>query len=390
MTSTENIENLRKNIENTVQEVKRNVTSAAAQSQSRTNRTVPPPNPRSYSYQCQTRYAQHPLHTQRNARKASVPSSMPPEELALPFSKVPHRISSFFMIALGAIGTVAFGIASLVQAANYFFPAGPSSSSIFPLIFFILSIGLFAAGTRTRMRLNRYYCYLKQIGNATFCPVKMLAGSVHKSERFVLRELQFLVKRGFFPHGKFDQQNTTLILDDKTYQQYQELQKRIEVAQQAAARRSEQLHANPELKVAIEHGEAVIHAIKEANDAIPGETISQKLERLETVTSKIFRYVESHPQKLSEIRKFMDYYLPTTLKLVKAYREFDAQPIQGENILNSKKEIEETLDTINQAFENMFDDLFLSDAVDISADISVLETMLRQEGLTGNEFHKPK
>ena len=82
----------------------------------------------------------------------------------------------------------------------------------------------------------------------------------------------------------------------------------------------------------------------------------------------------------------MSYYLPTTLKLVNAYREFDAQPVQGENILSAKREIEETLDTINLAFENLFDGLFEDDAIDISTDISVLETMLRQEGLTGSDF----
>ena len=82
----------------------------------------------------------------------------------------------------------------------------------------------------------------------------------------------------------------------------------------------------------------------------------------------------------------MSYYLPTTLKLVNAYRKFDEQPVQGENILSSKREIEETLDTINLAFENLFDGLFEEDAMDVSTDISVLETMLKQEGLTGSDF----
>ena len=84
----------------------------------------------------------------------------------------------------------------------------------------------------------------------------------------------------------------------------------------------------------------------------------------------------------------MQYYLPTTLKLLKAYREFDGQPVQGENIISSKKEIEKTLDTLNVAFEKLLDDLFQETAWDVSTDISVLHTMLAQEGLTEDGLKK--
>ena len=84
----------------------------------------------------------------------------------------------------------------------------------------------------------------------------------------------------------------------------------------------------------------------------------------------------------------MQYYLPTTLKLVNAYQEFDSQPVQGENILQAKKEIEQTMDTINTAFENLLDTLFQDDVLDVATDISALETMLAQAGLTGKDFKK--
>ena len=82
----------------------------------------------------------------------------------------------------------------------------------------------------------------------------------------------------------------------------------------------------------------------------------------------------------------MDYYLPTTMKLLEAYEELDAQPVQGENIRNTKQEILDILDTVNTAFASLLDSLFQNDAIDISADISVLKTMLAQEGLTNQEF----
>nr|WP_243169907.1 5-bromo-4-chloroindolyl phosphate hydrolysis family protein [Eubacterium callanderi] len=142
-----------------------------------------------------------------------------------------------------------------------------------------------------------------------------------------------------------------------------------------------------ETRLLIEEGKESIEQIREANEAISGEVISQKLDRLEVILCKIFEYVENHTDELPETRKFMGYYLPTTLKLVNAYREMDAEPIQGENIRSAKHEIEETLDTINYAFENLLDSFYQDKAMDISTDITVLETMLAQEGLTEKDFN---
>ena len=91
-------------------------------------------------------------------------------------------------------------------------------------------------------------------------------------------------------------------------------------------------------------------------------------------------------ESVADIRRLMEYYLPTTVKLLEAYEELDAQPIQGENITSSKTEIEKTLDTLNIAFEKLLDDLFQDTAWDVSSDISVLHTMLAQEGLTEDEI----
>ena len=84
----------------------------------------------------------------------------------------------------------------------------------------------------------------------------------------------------------------------------------------------------------------------------------------------------------------MEYYLPTTMKLIYKYREFDMQPVQGENIRKGKQEIENTLDNINASFERLFDQLFQEEMLDVSTDISVLSTMLAQAGLSGSDFEK--
>lgn len=103
---------------------------------------------------------------------------------------------------------------------------------------------------------------------------------------------------------------------------------------------------------------------------------------------KIFDRVQTHPEVVSELKKLMDYYLPMTIKLLNAYADMDAQPIQGENIQASKREIEATLDTLNSAFEKLLDSIFKATALDVSSDITVLQTLLAQEGLTEDEFTK--
>ncbi|MEG2373131.1 MAG: 5-bromo-4-chloroindolyl phosphate hydrolysis family protein, partial [Niameybacter sp.] len=106
----------------------------------------------------------------------------------------------------------------------------------------------------------------------------------------------------------------------------------------------------------------------------------------ETIIVKIFDSVERNPKYTGDMRKFMEYYLPTTLKLVKAYGEFERVDIQGENITTAKKEIEETLDTINEAFEHFLDDLYQEAAFDVTTDAEVLQSMLARDGWTETDF----
>ena len=140
----------------------------------------------------------------------------------------------------------------------------------------------------------------------------------------------------------------------------------------------------------MDRGNAFIAKIRACNDAIPGEEISGKISRMEEIVRRIFLRAKEHPEIVPDLKKLMDYYLPMTVKLLDAYADMDAQPIQGETILDSKQEIEDTLDTLNQAFEKLLDDLYKETALDVSSDISVLNTLLAQEGLTEDELTKMK
>ena len=128
----------------------------------------------------------------------------------------------------------------------------------------------------------------------------------------------------------------------------------------------------------------ILDELRRVNDAIPDEEMSDKISRLEAVSAKIFEQAKSDPDKLPRMRKFMDYYLPTSLKLLQTYAELDAQGVEGENISESKRRIEQTMDTLVHAFETQLDQLFQEDALDVSADIDVMENMLRADGLAGD------
>ena len=142
--------------------------------------------------------------------------------------------------------------------------------------------------------------------------------------------------------------------------------------------------AQPEEAKAEDNYAQILNQLRALNDAIPGEEMSDKISRLEAVSAKIFAQAKQNPDKLPQMRKFMDYYLPTSLKLLNTYAELDNQGVEGENISESKRRIEQTMDTLVKAFENQLDRLFASDALDVSTDIDVMQNMLRADGLTGD------
>ena len=145
---------------------------------------------------------------------------------------------------------------------------------------------------------------------------------------------------------------------------------------------------NEELDKMIAEGKLAISEMKRLNDSIQDETISRQIDRLESVCGKIFAQVQAEPKKLPQIRKFMSYYLPTTLKLLNAYDRMGEQGVSGENIGGTMKRVEDMMDTIVQAFEKQLDSLFGAEALDISTDITVLENMMAREGLVDDPIHR--
>ena len=134
--------------------------------------------------------------------------------------------------------------------------------------------------------------------------------------------------------------------------------------------------------------------IRQANDRIDDPVLSEKIDRIEAVTAKIFDVVEANPKKKPKIDTFLNYYLPTTQKLLDSYAEFESAGVEGENLRQAKQRIEETMDKIIRGFEHQLDELYQGDAMDVDSDIRVMENMLRRDtatveddfGMRGMEF----
>ena len=142
---------------------------------------------------------------------------------------------------------------------------------------------------------------------------------------------------------------------------------------------------NPEVDKIIDEGREYLKKLRAADDAIPDETLSEDITRMERASADIFRYIADHPEKAPQIRKFMNYYLPTTLKLLGSYQRLSQQNVKGENISSTLFNIAGMMHTVADAFEKQLDSLYAEEAMDISADITVFETLLKQEGFVDED-----
>lgn len=257
-------------------------------------------------------------------------------------------------------------------------------------------------GTGIRARIRRFRTYIRVLGKREYCNIQELSKAVKKNARYVARDLEDMFSRGWFLQGHLDEQRTCLIVSDGMYRQYlqaeaqrKQIEREAEVSgldgqdkREAEASGLGGTKLPPEVQRVIVEGDTYIRKIHACNDAIHGEEISAKISRMELLVNRIFHRVEQNPESVDDIHKLMEYYLPTTVKLLEAYQEMEAQPVAGENIRSSKKEIEATLDTLNVAFEKLLDGMFQETAWDVSSDISVLQTLLAQEGLTDDGLRK--
>ena len=250
---------------------------------------------------------------------------------------------------------------------------------------------LLGAGCSRLAGLKRLKKYIQALGTHTYCNFQQLSLAVGKPVKYVKKDIKKMIMKGWFLEGHVDQQETCLITSNETYRQYVETQNQLKLRDAQQKKQNEEKQKvekkiTPEVQQVLDKGNEFLEKIHRSNEAIPGVEISRKISRIELIVQKIFDRAKEHPEIIPDLNRLMDYYLPMTVKLLNAYEDMDSQPIQGENITASKREIEETLDTLNVAFEKLLDSVFEDITLDLSSDISVLHTVLAQEGLTEDDI----
>ena len=307
------------------------------------------------------------------------------EEFALFVNTNGAKALGLLFTTLGIALTIMFGAtAGALGIASLFIGSIASKIGTVMMIFLpamVLSAIMGICGNRLRKKIKRFRSYVKTLNGKPYANVKDLAKSVRKSEKFVRKDLKRMIDKRMFLEGHLDKNGVCFMATDDAYEQYIETERNMEERKAEEARKPK-TQLSEDVKKVIEEGNRYIEEIRRSNDAIPGVEISNKIYHLENVIRRIFQRVEKHPELINDLHKFMDYYLPTTMKLLNAYEELDKQDMLGENIKTAKQEIENTLDTINVAFENLLDSFYKETAWDVSSDISVLKTMFAQEGLT--------
>lgn len=306
------------------------------------------------------------------------------------------KIGGTFLAATGAVfglTSVIFLIITLIGSViTAFDVVSGLIIGIFAVAFISFAVMTYVGVDMVRT-VGRFRQYVSVLRDREFCDIKEIASATGRDVRKVLKDVKKMITKGWFCQGHLDEKESCLMVSEHAWNQYTALMedmKQRKAEEQAAQKKMQEEYdrLSPEVQKIVQAGDEYVRKIKAANDAIPGEVISAKISRMELLVDRIFDRVEQNPDSVNDMRRMMDYYLPTTMKLLEAYEELDVQPVQGENIISSKKEIEDTIDTLNIAFEKLLDSLFQDTAWDVSSDISVLHTMLAQEGLTEDGLKK--
>lgn len=309
---------------------------------------------------------------------------------AKPLKQIPFlkkRVSRYNgtgSIIIGSIGAVSMMPMSLAA----FIVAGASAVVAVPALIFLFCVYRIMKGAKKLNLTKTFYEYGQLVGDVEYFEISKLASKCMKTDKQVVKDLKEMINAGFLPRARFDATEKNLMITDDAYNLYigaekDKLEREKRALEKDAAKKADLDGMSSEVKSILAEGDDYIKFVKKINDIIPDtEEMSDKLYRLEEIMNRIFAQVKKDNQSADDLHKLMNYYLPTTRKLLSAYVELDKQPDAGENIVQTKKEISQAMDTINIAFEKLLDSMFQDMAWDISSDISVMKTMMAQDGLT--------
>ena len=307
--------------------------------------------------------------------------------------KNPGLYSGPAEIAIGVAGLAGFGGAGIGLGVTTFVGAmatnlAIASAAIF-VPFAVISAVLFGKGIFSSSRARRVKQY-SQIWMGKQSKVRW-------NRKKIMKDIHYLTKKDLIIGAQLDEGETCLLLTDESKSQYENAMnaKRVREEEEERKRALEEAMENAsfeqkEIYRIKKEGQDYLKQLADIKAQIKSLDVVAKISHMEVLAARIFVCASEHPESISRTDKLFKYYFPSVMKLLNVYEDMEKQPIQGENIQKSKREIEESLDTINQALEKLFDEMFQNVAMDISSDIQVLEVMLKQDGLTEDELHADK
>ena len=279
------------------------------------------------------------------------------------------------LITLGLIMMGVCGVAAGMNFADNFYLLGTEPLWVLEEVLpsFVLTgmgAGLFTCGQVRKNQYKRFHRYLTLIGDQKTVSITALAEAFPAKRSKVCAALEDMIDAGVFGERAYlDYGRDLLVLDGSGVK--------------AQDKPREEKKTAPATAVGEEND--LLRQIREVNEDIENPELSRKIYRIEEITQRILEFQKEHPDKAGELRKFLNYYLPTTLKILNAYAQLENQGVEGENITATKQRIEGMMDMVVEGFERQLDKLFAGDMMDIAADITVMEQMMQGDGLADNE-----
>ena len=299
---------------------------------------------------------------------------------------------------LGLIGTIVFGLGCIISLVIVYVVGIVSTNPPVALpivlgILFLFSLFVMIHGVlsnRLLDRLSKYSAAL--VDRAPVIKLEDLSSILRISSVQIRNDMRKMKKQNLCFDLYTDRDETTLIKGEAAYLEYLETERQRDALDLEEAEREARLldPTTQPLESFLAEGRASLDKIRAANFMLPGDDISNALYKIESTAKRIFAYIQEHPEKLADTRKLMNYHLPTTLKLVEKYCQYDAMEYQPENIIMAKRDILKALVAADEAFNNFLHSLYDVDTLDAVTEAEVLQKMFEKDGLTGNKFDKRK
>lgn len=319
-------------------------------------------------------------------KPGNLPANKDPQLVAQK-SRSPKTLGFFRDVS--GLGTLFMGLGLLNEIVSFFLGGGFNMMdlSILAALTFLGSL-LTGRLTQEKALMARFQRYRIEIGNSRVLPVTDFASAVGLSLKETQEDLLELIDRHYFPQARLVEKGKLFLLDRETYRTYKyhylEDKKKGVIPQEDAPQPSPQEALKQEEASQDQRLEAVdgyIKTLAQQKDRIQKASFKEEVTQLIGILTSIKGQIQENPALISSMNKFVDYYTPTTIKLVDRYIDFEASPTGIANVQRSKANIEESIQTVNRAFKNLLNELFNDDLIDIRTEIDVMETLLTQDGL---------